>query len=385
MKILYHHRIRSKDGQYVHLEELTNALRAAGHDLVFVGPSAIEKEKFGADAGAVAWMKKHLPQAFYEILEFSYSFLDFVRLVRAVRRHRPDGIYERYNLYLPSGVWASKVFHLPLLLEVNAPLFAERSKYDGIALKRAAEAVERYTWRKADRVLPVTGVLGDIVKNAGVPSDRIQVIPNGIDPGKFRAAPDREIAKRALNLEGKFVLGFAGFVRDWHGLDRVVDFLSEAPDVHLLLVGDGPAAEGLIAKARDLNVDDRFTITGIVMRDQVASYLAAFDVALQPNVVAYASPLKLFEYLALGHAIVAPSTRNIREILVDGENALLFDPDSDEQLKQCIRRLHDDGSLRDRIGSQARATIDQKRLTWAANAERVIELFRELGVHTASS
>jgi hypothetical protein len=53
MKILYHHRIRSKDGQYVHVEEMTAAFARLGHEIVLVGPAAIETEEFGSDAGAV--------------------------------------------------------------------------------------------------------------------------------------------------------------------------------------------------------------------------------------------------------------------------------------------------------------------------------------------
>ncbi|MDJ0710577.1 MAG: glycosyltransferase family 4 protein [Woeseiaceae bacterium] len=384
MKILYHHRIRSKDGQYVHVEELTNALLEAGHELVFVGPNAIDNEELGADAGFVAWMKQHLPQFVYEILEFGYAFLDFLRLANAIRAHKPDCIYERYNLFLPSGIWARKLFRLPLLLEVNAPLFAERSKYDGIALKRFAKATESYTWRGADYVLPVTEVLAKIVEDAGVPRDRIRVVPNGIRPDRFARVPAREKAKARLGLEGKFVLGFAGFVREWHGIDRVLEYLAESgtDDQHLLLVGDGPAKEQLLRKAQELGLAERFTITGIVDRDDIAAYLAAFDISLQPAVVAYASPLKLFEYLYLGCAIVAPATANIREILSDGDNALLFDPGSRKELFECIERCYRDEELRQRLGDAARDTIDQKGLTWARNATRVIDLFTSLGATT---
>ena len=382
MKILYHHRIRSKDGQFVHVEELTNALKKDGHEWVFVGPGSINSEELGADAGAVAWMKSHLPGFIYEMLELSYSLLDFLRLVKAIRTHRPDCIYERYNLFLPSGVWAKKMFRLPMLLEINAPLFAERKKYNGIALKRLARSVESYTWRGADFVLPVTEVLAKLVREAGVPRQKIRVIPNGIDPDRFNALPSRDRAKSKLGLGGKFVLGFAGFVREWHGLHRVLEYLAsaESRNQHLLLVGDGPASETLIRKAGELGVSDQFTITGIVDRDNVAAYLAAFDVALQPAVVAYASPLKLFEYLALGHAIVAPSTDNILEILADRKNALLFDPESDDEFFDCIRRFCDDRQLREELGSNARATIQELGLTWARNANRVCQLFRELGV-----
>lgn len=382
MKILYHHRIRSKDGQYVHIEELTGALKMHGHELVFVGPKAIDTEQLGADAGAVAWMKRRLPGFLYELMELSYSLLDFFRLWKTIREHHPDCIYERYNLFLPSGIWAKKLFNLPLLLEVNAPLFAERSKYDGISLSGLARFVERYTWRGADFVLPVTEVLAEMIEETGVSRDRIRVIPNGINRKRFGAVASREEAKKRLKLEGRFILGFAGFVREWHGLDQVLDFLSsdESAERHLLLVGDGPAREALLQRANELGLSDRFTITGIVDRNQVADYLAAFDIALQPAVVAYASPLKLFEYLALGHAIVAPATPNIKEILTHEENALLFDPASKTEFFSCIRRLCDDSRLRTNIAGNARATIQRRGLTWERNADRVSELYRELGV-----
>jgi len=382
MKILYHHRIRSKDGQFVHVEELTNALKNDGHELVFVGPRSIDTGEFGADAGIVAWMKSHLPGFAYELLELAYSVLDFLRLAKAIRLHRPDCIYERYNLFLPSGIWAKKLFRLPMLLEVNAPLFAERQNYDGISLKRLARSVESYTWRGADFVLPVTQVLAGTVQKTGVPAESIRVIPNGIDADRFSNVPGRDEAKSKLGLDRKFILGFAGFVREWHGLDRVLEYLASADDreLHLLLVGDGPARDFLLNKAGELGVANQFTITGIVDRDNVAAYLAAFDIALQPRVVAYASPLKLFEYLVLCHAIVAPATDNIMEILSDGRNALLFDPASDGEFCDCIKRFHDDLQLREELGANARATIQELGLTWARNANRVCQLFRELGV-----
>ena len=108
MKILYHHRTRSKDGQNVHIDELTRALASLGHEIVMVCPPAMETEDFGTDAGLVARLKQTLPGWIYEIAEFGYSFVAFFRLWRAYRRHRPDVLSERYNLFLPSGVWLKR-------------------------------------------------------------------------------------------------------------------------------------------------------------------------------------------------------------------------------------------------------------------------------------
>jgi len=116
----------------------------------------------------------------------------------------------------------------------------------------------------------------------------------------------------------------------------------------------------------------------VVPRTRVAAHVALFDVALQPAVVVYASPLKLFEYLAMGRAIVAPATPNIREILVDGDNALLFPPGDDAAFRAAVRRLCGDPDLRARLGARARETIDARGLTWAHNAGTVTALASEL-------
>ncbi len=107
---------------------------------------------------------------------------------------------------------------------------------------------------------------------------------------------------------------------------------------------------------RRLGIASRVHFTGIVERDDVAKYVAAFDIALQPAVVAYASPLKLFEYLALGKAIVAPGQPNIREILTHEKNALLFDPARQRCRTDCARHRRDgEGAGADRAPTRCRA------------------------------
>lgn len=381
MKILYHHRTRSKDGQYVHIEEMIDALREQGHEVIIVAPPGGESEAFGSDAGLVAWLKRHLPQWFYELMELAYSLVAYRRLDKAVKQHRPDCLYERYNLFLPAGIWLKRKHKLPMLLEVNAPIFEERARYDGLSLKRLARWSQGYAWRNADYVLPVTQVLADIVADYGVERERIVVIPNGINEKRFAQAPDTETAKAALGLQGKLVLGFTGFVRDWHGLDKVIDLIANDPPEssrYLMVVGDGPARAALEQQAKDLNISHRVNFTGIVGRDDVARYVAAFDIALQPAVVAYASPLKLFEYLALGKAIIGPAQPNLMEILTDRHNALLFDAIQSGGLPQAVRLLCENADLRRQVGTNARATIAEKQLTWHANANCAVKLVERI-------
>ncbi len=384
MKILYHHRTRSKDGQYVHIEEMIRALRQLGHEVIIVAPPSAETESFGSDAGMVAWLKRSLPQFVYEIMELAYSLVAYRRLAKAVRQHKPDCLYERYNLFLPAGIWLKRKYGLPMLLEVNAPIFEERVRYDGLALKGLARWSQSYAWNAADYVLPVTQVLGDIVATYGVPRERIVVIPNGINASQFSDAPETQAAKAALGLDGNIVLGFTGFVRDWHGLDKVISMIASDPPEssrHLLVVGDGPARAALEAQADALNIRHRVSFTGVIAREDVARYVAAFDIALQPAVVEYASPLKLFEYLALGKAIIGPAQPNLMEILTDGQNAVLFDPKAADGMAGAIGKLTSDAGLRQRVGENARKTISDKQLTWRENAARAVELFKRIPKH----
>lgn len=380
MKILYHHRIRSKDGQYVHLSELTRSLRELGHEIRLVGPNIADDRPFGSDSGWVERLKRHCPRALYELLEFAYSIPDALRLAAEIHRFRPDFIYERYNLFLPSGIWAARLFSLPVLLEVNAPLADERAKYGGLSLKFLARWTERFTWRGADAVLPVTEVLAAIIESSGVPRDRIHVIPNGINPEDIARADPRPVRQRLGLSDGEIVIGFAGFLREWHGLDRVVRLMAEHGRTHLrfLVIGDGPARASLEAQARSLGVTDRLTVTGTLPRDIILDCVAAFDVALQPDVVDYASPLKLLEYLALGRAIVAPDKANIRELVSHGDNAWLFDPNSESAFEQAVLTLCGDAELRDRLGRAAAATIVNDGLTWTRNANRVTDIASRL-------
>jgi glycosyltransferase involved in cell wall biosynthesis len=101
--------------------------------------------------------------------------------------------------------------------------------------------------------------------------------------------------------------------------------------------------------------------------------------------VAYASPLKLFEYLALGKAIVGPAQPNLKEILRHEYNSVLFDPADKAGLANAIARLTDDEALRHQVAANARATIAEQQLTWDANARRVVGLFRKLIADRASA
>jgi glycosyltransferase involved in cell wall biosynthesis len=372
LRILYHHRTAALDGMAVHIERLVSELRARGHEVCVVGPEAGGAgQRDGRLEQLADRLRAILPPAAFEVLELVYNIPAYRRLARAADRFRPDVLYERNNLFLLAGLWLKRRRALPMLLEVNAPLAQERAQFGTLALKRLARRTQDKVWRGADMVLPVTHVLARMVAEARGPRG-IHVICNGGDPGKSPDMAAAAAVRAQLGLENKVVLGFVGFVRPWHGLEWAIHALARLPDrVHLLVVGDGPAQESLEQEAVSLGVAGRVHFAGRLPHDRVPAYVQNFDVALQTRAVGYASPLKLFEYMTMARAIIAPDQPNLREVLTADVDALLFDPRDEESFFQALLRLSGDAALRARLGAAARNTIISRGLTWAENARRV--------------
>ena len=379
LKILYHHRVAAQDGQSVHIKELTAAFREMGHELIFVGPSLRPKE-FGEANGFLAIIRRILPQALQEALELLYGFRAYRKLLSAYRAHKPDVLYERHNLFLSAGSKLKKKTGIPYLLEVNAPLVEERSKYSGLQLKSLAAKMEAATWCAADMAFPVSEALACKLRSAGVDTGNITVMHNGINYRDYSNVDNSKV-RTEYNLGGRVVLGFTGFLREWHRLDHVISVIANFPEKsspHLLVVGEGPAVETCRKLAADLSISERIHFAGFVARDKIPEYLASMDIALQPAVTEYASPLKIFEYMQSSLAIIAPDQPNIREILTHREDALLFDPQDFAAAEDEILQLVADANLRKRLGTAAKKKIETTNYTWRGNAERITEIAEKI-------
>ncbi len=361
----------------VHIDRLVSALRARGHEVRVVGPGAGEA-KAGGSGGLEKLadrLRAILPAAAFELLELAYNIPAYRRLKREAEAFRPDILYERNNLFLLAGLRLKRKLGLPMLLEINAPLAEERSRFGNLALRNLARRTERAVWRGADVVLPVTRVLGHMVAQIRG-SQGIHVIPNGADLEIPKADVD---VRERFGLKNKVVLGFVGFVRPWHGLEWAIRALPRlGSEVHLLVVGDGPAQGDLEKQAAMLGVTDRVHFVGRVPHHEISAFVQSFDIALQTRAVSYASPLKLFEYMALGRAIIAPDQPNLREVLKPCVDALLFNPDDEASFFAALQQLSADAPLRARLGNAARRSVEETPFTWAENARRVEELANAL-------
>lgn len=389
LKILYHHRTRAGDAQGIHISEIQRAFRNRGHEVVEValveaGAEAKADETGGSArglAGIASRVAGRLPLPAKEAMELAYNAVAYRRLSRAIRQHRPDFIYERYAANTFAGLLAARRHHVPFVLEVNAPLALEKAEHDGLFFKRATRSIERRLCAGADVTIAVTKVLAGILEGEEIPPGKVVVMPNGVRR-EFGLNGDGAAFRRRLGIpEGAVVAGFVGWFRAWHGLERMLEAVA-SPEwreagIHLVLAGDGPAMPALRKLRSDLGVEDRVFLCGSVPRGEIESALAAFDIAVQPAVTSYACPMKIIEYMAAGRAIVGPGSDNVRELLTDGETALLCPGGPNpctEDLRDAVLKLARDPDLRQRLGRAARERLLERGYLWEENARRVEEL-----------
>ena len=381
MKILYHHRTLGDGAEGIHVAEMIKAFRTLGHDVQVI--SLIGEETNTVSTSQRRWSRvsRLLPGACYELGELAYNGPGFARISQAIRRFQPDFIYDRYVSYNFSAVWAGKRLGIPVVLEVNSPYSLQKQTFDErLYFPKLCRWFERTICRTASRVLTVSTPLKHVLTSIGVPEDHIVVVPNGVDPDRFHPLIGDAEIRRQYGLERKLIVGFTGVLRPWHGPELLAEafhrIAERHPDLHLLIVGDGPSRAALEQSFADRGLLTRLTVTGRVPHDAVRRLVAAMDIAVSPRATFYSSPMKILEYMAMGKAIVAPDMENIRDLLTHDRNGILFQPEDATSLTKALARATDDAGLRCRLGTNARKEIERHR-TWLDNARRVISLVEQ--------
>jgi glycosyltransferase involved in cell wall biosynthesis len=387
MKILYHHRTQLGDAQGVHIHELIKAFRELGHQVRVVG--LVNYQSLNSNsAGTGLWslLRRKVPHFVYDLMSLGYNLFGICMLARSVIHERPDFIYERYALNNFSGVFVSQLWKIPIVVEVNAPLYLEQAELGQLAIKRVARIIENWICSHATHVLAVSGVLKEILVSQGVPSRKITVMPNGIDFAKFNPDVSGADVRREYGLKDNVVVGFVGWFRPWHGvemlLDTLHDLLSVNKDIKVLMIGDGPIYDELVRKAEGLGIWNAVRFTGSLPHQKIPSHIAAMDIAVQPRAPRYACPMKVLEYMGMGKCIVAPFQPNICEILEDKITGFLFLPEDKNSLRQVLLTLINNKKLQDESGMRAFSAVQSSRLSWQGNAEKVILLVSQVKANT---
>jgi glycosyltransferase involved in cell wall biosynthesis len=397
-------------GASIHVRSLVQALAALGHEVTVIGTKVSSPEFFEATTQATAlgaplakWNKKlhgkmkaanqflgRSPGRGRNIIRVLHNSEFFKVADQFVPRISPSFIYERYSLWGTAGARLARKWAIPLVLEVNSPLAYEEQHYrEGVAFPALARWAERRIWRRGDVLIAVSKTLCGHFDQAGVAPEKVRILPNAVDTCLFRAETDGGSVRLGMNLEGRFVVGFVGSFKAWHGVDFLFKAFArlrgEADSCHLLMVGDGPMRAALEDETRRLGLEGAVTFVGSVPHEEVPRYLAAMDVAVAPYPFLeefYYSPLKLYEYMAAGRAIVASKIGQVGETVADGLTGLLYEPNDFEGLLECLRRMRKDERLRRELGKNARIACSKN--TWSENAARVLSWVDPLLSHNRS-
>ena len=287
-----------------------------------------------------------------------------------------DLVYERYSLWSHAGMEYGRATETPGLLEVNAPLIEEQQTFRDLVNREAAEQVASRVFEAAGVLVAVSHGVASYLGRRGVDPNRVQVIPNGVNPERF---PLGLKASRPRPARGCTV-GFVGSLKPWHGLSTLVEAFelvrAEDRDARMILIGDGPERSRLTEELARLGLQEAVDFTGSVEASAVPGLLASMDIGVAPYARLpdfYFSPLKVFEYMAAGLPVVASRIGQLEEVIHHEVDGLLCPPDNPMALAQELTRLCKEPDLRIRLGSAARKKVLRNH-TWKDVARRILAL-----------
>ncbi|KRF02134.1 group 1 family glycosyl transferase [Frateuria sp. Soil773] len=382
MRVLYHHRTRGRQVEGVHIRGIVHALRELGHEVRVMSFPGADPEREPAAPGQaaagsrLAGLLARLPGVLFEAFELGYNLLTLLRVGAAIRRWRPQLIYERYSLFLFATVWLARRHGIPLVLEINDSALVERVR--PLHLKRLARRIEGWCLRRCTGLVFISGHFRDQARDAYGQIAPSVVSPNAADLVQFDPARfDRARLRAERGLDGRVVCGHVGAFAHWHGVDGFVEAiaarLETAPQLALVFIGDGRTLPAVRALVAERGLADRVLLPGRVPHGEIAGWIACMDYAVLPNSNAYGSPMKLFELMAMGVAVVAPDYAPVAEVIGDGRTGWLFPRGRTDACVQRVLDLVAQADERRRVGGAARDYIVRER-QWRNNAQQLLTL-----------
>ncbi|MDG2089258.1 MAG: glycosyltransferase family 4 protein [Arenicellaceae bacterium] len=211
----------------------------------------------------------------------------------------------------------------------------------------------------------------------GLPAEKILVAADGVDMGMFseNLEQDQARAKLGLDKQGQYAV-YVGHLYDDRGIQEILAAAAAHPSCNFLLVGGHPEHvkkwQGIVNE-RGL---DNTTLTGFVNNSEVSKYLWAADILMMPYsqhcpTAEWMSPLKLFEYMAAGRAILATNLDAIQSVLTDGVNAVLVEPDNADSFTSGFDKLINDSAFRNLLAAKAKAEV--QGFSWDQRVKNILE------------
>ena len=286
---------------------------------------------------------------------------------------------------------------VPVVYEVRGFLEETWLQRRTAAGESDAESTERYqrtrqmeTWcmQRADAVVAIAATMRDEIVARGVPAAKVIVVPNAVDDVAPASPADRAALRQRLGIAARaHVVGYISSLAGYEGVHHLIDAVrllrDEGRDVHLLVVGDGEVRAALEQQAHAAGLKGHATFTGRVPVGHVRDYYGVVDVFVVPRVDArvtrLVTPLKPFEAMAAGVAVVVSRVPALLEIVRDGQTGLSFTPEDPDDLARVVAQLLDDDEQRAALGAAGQAWVRRER-TWPAIGLLYADLYESLGV-----
>ncbi|MFK7944308.1 MAG: glycosyltransferase [Paracoccaceae bacterium] len=364
-------------GASIHIQEMMRAFAKTGHEVRAIAA----RRGDGHDAGLyVEEVKSTIAganRAEKERAAMAQAGAIEARLVGLYQDWPFDMIYERYSLWSAAGCRAARKLGVPVVTEVNAPLVLEQAAFRSLVCEAEARAIESEVLGASTALAAVSRQMAAFLKNAGADQGRVHVIGNAVDTTHFR--PMTRGAHVPKIPDEAFVVGFTGSLKMWHGVDTLMaafrEFHTNEPRAHLLICGDGPKRGWIDGFVTGAGLADAVTMAGWVDHADLPGLIARMDVATAPYPAAqdhYFSPLKLYEYLAMGRPVLASDIGQTSELLTGSQAAMLLPPGDASALAAALRVLCADPARR--ADMSAAAAAEGARHDWTRNANRVVEI-----------
>lgn len=370
-----------------HMRGMVNGFREEGHtvEILVLGNKPHSTDSSKQTNSFKSILKKVLPKIIWrtlkEIQQIRFDKHATRELRTAIQKFNPDIVYERSAWMSNGSVQVLKQFNLKHVIEINAPFEEEVKEFEKASsfISFIGKKKLQNLLQSAHLVSPITSSLQKhIVKNYGVNPQNCFVVPNAIDKSEIQITESRvEDIRKIFNLTDKIVVGFVGSIFPYHGVDRLIHAVSKLnnSDVELLIVGDGYLIPELQEQARALGLKSRVHFTGSVPKEDVYNHITAMDIVTLPNTEWYCSPVKLFEYGALGKVVLAVNEAGVSDVMTDTDGLLFKNNEGDfqEALNFTISNL---SQLKEKAN-----TFQQKIFsnhTWSANARQILNQLNAL-------
>jgi glycosyltransferase involved in cell wall biosynthesis len=370
-------------GDAVHILHFIENLNRIGCE-VFL----IRKDRSGKEHNIkIHYIKS--PIKFWKFHRIFYSIEFYYKCSSIIKKERPDILQERevlWRTYLNfGGPLLAHKYNIPYVLEVNAPILYERGRYHSYISRELEKIFEKRLFAKVNKIIVVSNVLKSYLLTMGVSEEKIAVVPNGADEDMFNPDISGLEIRKSYQLEDKKVICYSGSLdQQWQGIGDILKSAkiinSSDPSVRFLIIGNTEGQEVMVKLA-----PDNVIFTGQIEHINVPAYLAAADILLAPykleedfrDVGFYNSPVKLFEYMAMGKPIITSNIGQIEEIIEHGKTGLMIEPGNYNELARNILTLMEDEQLKKKLGKNARIEVE-KNYTWERNARKIMTIYEEI-------